>query len=252
MATVEVEGCALAYDDVGAGAAVVLLHAGIADRRMWRHQAAELRGHRRVLAVDLPGYGESTVPTGAYANHDAVAGLLDELDIPQASLVGCSFGGKVAIDTALAHPDRVNALAYSPDGTKLASADIADDDLEAVTAAEIDLWVVGPDREPGELDPQLLAFATEMDRQALAAETALDAVPVRELHPPAIGRLGEIRIPTLVAVGAADVPEIRHLADVLAAQVPDARRLPDVPDAAHLLPLECSDPVNAALLAFLP
>jgi len=265
MATVEVEGCALAYDDVGAGAAVVLLHAGIADRRMWRHQAAELRGHRRVLAVDLPGYGESTVPTGAYANHDAVAGLLDELDIPQASLVGCSFGGKVAIDTALAHPDRVNALAlfgaavsghpWSEEFKELHQSlfgDIADDDLEAVTAAEIDLWVVGPDREPGELDPQLLAFATEMDRQALAAEMALDAVPVRELHPPAIGRLGEIRVPTLVAVGAADVPEIRHLADVLAAQVPDARRLPDVPDAAHLLPLACPDPVNAALLAFLP
>src|SRR5205809_4414601 len=111
MATVVVEGCALAYDDVDAGAVVVLLHAGIADRRMWRHQVAALRGQHRILSVDLPGYGESAVPTGAYANHDAVAGLLDTLDIGQASLVGCSLGGKVAIDTALTRPDRVNALA---------------------------------------------------------------------------------------------------------------------------------------------
>ncbi len=264
MAHGVVEGSALAYDDVGEGAAVVLLHAGIADRRMWRHQAVALRGRRRVLSVDLPGYGESAVPTGAYANHDAVAGLLDELHIEQASLIGCSFGGKVAIDTALAHPDRVSALAlfgaavsghpWSEEFKELHQSlfgDIADDDLDAVTAAEIDLWVVGPDREPNELDPQLLAFASEMDRRALAAEAALDLVPVRELNPPAIARLGEIRVPTLVAVGAADVPEIRHLAAVIAAHIPGARRLPDVPDAAHLLPLERPDVVNAALLAFL-
>jgi 3-oxoadipate enol-lactonase len=112
--------------------------------------------------------------------------------------------------------------------------------------------VVGPDREPHQLDPDLLAFATEMDRRALAAEAALEAVPTRELAPPAIGRLGEIEVPTLVTAGAADVPEIRLLADRIAASVPASRRLPDVPDAAHLLPLERPDAVNAALLAFLP
>lgn len=85
----------MAYDDAGEGAAVVFLHAGIADRRMWRHQAAALHGRLRIVTVDLPGYGESAVPTGPYANHDAVAGLLDQLEIEAAALVGCSFGGKV-------------------------------------------------------------------------------------------------------------------------------------------------------------
>jgi 3-oxoadipate enol-lactonase len=263
--TIDVAGVALAYDDAGEGPAVVLLHAGIADRRMWRHQAAALRGRRRVLMVDLPGYGESAVPVGPYANHDVVAGLLDELELEQAALVGCSFGGKVAIDAALAHPDRVSALAlfgsavsghaWSEEFKELHRSlfgDIADDDLDAATEAEVDLWVVGPDREPYELDPEFLAFASEMDRGALAAEAALDEVPIRELTPPAIGRLGEISVPTLVMVGAADVPEIRRLADRIAADVPQARRLPDVPGAAHLLPLERPELVNAALLAFLP
>jgi 3-oxoadipate enol-lactonase len=263
--TLNVAGIGLAYDDTGEGAAVVLLHAGIADRRMWLHQAAALRRSRRVMAVDLPGYGGSAVPVGPYANHDVVAGLLDELDVPQAALVGCSFGGKVAIDAALAHPDRVSALAlfgsavsghaWSEEFKELHRSlfgDIADDDLDAATEAEVDLWVVGPDREPYELDPEFLAFASEMDRGALAAEAALDEVPIRELTPPAIGRLGEISVPTLVMVGAADVPEIRRLADRIAADVPQARRLPDVPGAAHLLPLERPELVNAALLAFLP
>lgn len=265
MPTVEVEQTTLAYDDVGVGPPVVLLHAGIADRRMWLHQVAALRDRRRVLAVDLPGYGESTLPTGPYANHDAVAGLLDELDIEQAALVGCSLGGAVAIDTALAYSDRVSALAlfgaavsghpWSEEFKELHQSlfgDIEEDDLDAIAEAEVDLWVVGPEREPEDLDPDFVAFATEMDRRALAAEAALDGVPIRQLTPPAIGRLGEIWVPTLVAVGAADVPEIRNLADRIATEVAQARRLPDVPDAAHLLPLERPDSVNPALLAFLP
>jgi 3-oxoadipate enol-lactonase len=73
---VEVDGVPLAYDDVGHGAVVVLLpHAGIADRRTWRHQVAALHERYRVLNVDLPGYGESGLPPQGYANHDAIAGL---------------------------------------------------------------------------------------------------------------------------------------------------------------------------------
>jgi pimeloyl-ACP methyl ester carboxylesterase len=260
-----VDGTRLVYDDVGDGAAVLFIHAGIADRRMWRRQVAALRGRLRLVTLDLPGYGESAAPEGAYANHDAVAGVLDQLDIEQAALVGCSLGGSVAIDTALAHPDRVSALAlfgsavsghaWSQEFRQLHQSlfgDIADDDLDAVAAAEIDLWVVGPGREPDQLDPELLTFAFDMDRRALAAEAALDDVPIRELTPPAIGRLGEIQVPTLVTAGAADVPDIRNLADLIAAATPNSRRLPDIPNAAHLLPLERSDVVNTALLAFLP
>jgi pimeloyl-ACP methyl ester carboxylesterase len=110
--TVEVDGVPLAYDDVGHGAVVVLLlHAGIADRRMWRHQVAVLHERYRVLNVDLPGYGESGLPPEGYANHDAIVGLLTELGVGQAAVMGCSFGGAVAIDTTLAYPDRVGALA---------------------------------------------------------------------------------------------------------------------------------------------
>jgi 3-oxoadipate enol-lactonase len=259
------DGAVLTYDDAGEGTCVVLLHAGIADRRMWRHQMAALRGRHRVLAVDLPGYGESAVPPGPYANHDAIARLLDALTIERAALVGCSLGGAVAIDTALAYPDRVSALAlfgsavsghpWSDEFREMHQslfADIDDDDLDAAAHAEVDLWVIGPDREPDDVDPELLAFATEMDRHALAAEAALTKVPIRALAPAAIGRLAQISVPTLVAVGAGDVSDIRRLADRIAAEVPQARRLPDVPDAAHLLPLERPDAVNPALLAFLP
>ncbi|WP_341717816.1 alpha/beta hydrolase [Micromonospora sp. FIMYZ51] len=265
MTKIEVNGAALAYDEAGSGSPVVLLHAGIADRRMWREQIDVLATRHRVIALDLRGYGESELPPTAFSHHDDVVGLLDGLGLARAALVGCSFGGAVALDTALAHPDRVSALALL--GTAVSGHDWSDqtndlwetlvgdvdpEDFVATAAGEVRFWVVGPERVPEQVDPELLAFATEMDERALAAELALSAVDVAELDPPAVGRLGELTMPVLVTAGALDVPDIRQLADHIAATAPQAHRLPDVPDAAHLLPLERPAPINSALLAFLP
>ncbi|MEV6691828.1 alpha/beta hydrolase [Micromonospora sp. NPDC051196] len=265
MTKIEVNGALLAYDEVGDGSPVILLHAGIADRRMWREQVGALATRHRVIALDLRGYGESELPPTAFAHHDDVAGLLDALGLTRAALVGCSFGGAVAIDTALAHPDRVSALAlfgsavsgheWSDETNDLWEnlvGDVDPEDFAATAAAEVRFWVVGPERTPQEVDAELVAFATAMDERALAAELALSAVDVAELDPPAIGRLAELTMPVLVTAGAADVPDIRHLADRIAAEAPRAQRLPDTPDAAHLLPLEHPTPTNTALQTFLP
>lgn len=261
---IELNGTTLAYDDLGEGSVVVLLHAGIADRRMWRGQVAALSQRHRVLALDLRGYGDSDLPENPFAHYDDVVGLLDALAIERAALVGCSFGGAVAIDTTLAHPDRVTALAlfgsavsgheWSDEANDLWESligDVDDEDFDAAARADVRFWVVGPGRQPADVDPALLEFAWEMDRRALAAEAALGNVEVRELDRPAIGRLAEIGVPVLVGAGAADVPDISRLADEIAARVPGAVRLPDVPNAGHLLPLEHPAPINEALLAFL-
>jgi 3-oxoadipate enol-lactonase len=260
-----IDSTPLAHDDGGTGPAVMLLHAGIADRRMWRGQVPALQAAGyRMITPDLTGYGESTVPDAPFAHHDRVVELLDHLGIARATVVGCSFGGRVTLDLALAHPHRIDGLALfgAAVGGHTWSAEVADsweritgdpdtDDVAAVADAEVRFWVVGPDRQPGAVDAELLRFATEMDIRALAGEALLDAADVRDLEPPALGRLAEITAPTLVAVGADDVVDIRTLADRLADELPGAIRLPDVPNAAHLLPLERPEPVNEALLSFL-
>jgi 3-oxoadipate enol-lactonase len=264
MTKIEINGALLAYDDTGSGTPVVLLHAGIADRRMWREQLPALATRHRVIALDLRGYGESELPPAPFAHHDDVVALLDALDLPRAALVGCSFGGAVAVDTALAYPDRVDALAlfgtavsgneWSEEANDLWDSlvgEVDPEDFTASAAGEVRFWVVGPGRRPEDVDPELIRFAEEMDQRALAAELALSAVDVTDLEPPAIERLAELRMPVLVGAGAADVPDISRLADRIAAEVPGAVRLPDVPHAAHLLPLERPGPVNAALLDFL-
>lgn len=261
---IDINGARLAYDELGSGSPVLLLHAGIADRRMWRHLAPALAERHRVIALDLRGYGDSELPPAAFAHHDDVVAVLDALGLDRAALVGCSFGGAVAIDTALAHPHRVSALAlfgsavsgnqWSEETEQLWDdlvGEVDPEDFAAGAAGEVRFWVVGPGRRPADVDPGLVAFAEEMDRRALAAEQALSAVEVEELDPPAIERLADLRLPLLVTAGAADVPDISRLADRIAAEVPGAVRLPDVPDAGHLLPLERPEAVDAALRDFL-
>lgn len=262
---IAVNGTTLGYDEAGSGTPVLLLHAGIADRRMWRAVCDALADRHRTIALDLRGYGASALPPEPFAHHDDVVAVLDALDVERAALVGCSFGGAVAIDTALAHPQRVSALAlfgtavsgheWSPDTEELWDrlvGEVDEEDLAASAAGEVRFWVVGPHRRPEDLDPAFIAYAEELDRRALAAEQALSAVDVVDLDPPAIGRLDELRLPVLVTAGAVDIPDIIRLADRIAAEAPRAVRLPDIPDAAHLVPLERPAPVAAALRAFLP
>jgi 3-oxoadipate enol-lactonase len=256
----------LAYDDEGRGPAVLLLHAGIADRRMWAQVAADLvaRGYR-VIRPDLRGYGHSRLAAGEpVRNHDDVVRLLDALGVERIPIAGCSMGGAVAIDTAIAHPDRVSGLVLVGANVSGSSwsdelratwdalcGDVDEDDLDALAAAEVRFWVVGPDRRTDDVDPALLALAGAMDRAALAGEELIDRAGVQWLEPPAQDRLAEVRAPAWVLAGAADLPEVRARADRLAAGMPRGVRLPDVPDAAHLAPLERPAALAATLDAFL-
>src|SRR3954447_12025991 len=103
----------LAYDDVGAGACVVLIHGHPFDRSLWQPQVDALATVFRVVAPDLRGFGESpvtphTVSMRAYA--DDVEELLARLDIDRAAVVGLSMGGLVAMELATVHPERYWAV----------------------------------------------------------------------------------------------------------------------------------------------
>ena len=85
-------GCDASHDEIGSGPAVVLLHAGIADRTMWSEQLERLvdAGYRAV-AVDLPGFGGAQITPGDQAPWADVLRTMDELSIERAALVGNSF-----------------------------------------------------------------------------------------------------------------------------------------------------------------
>ena len=258
----EVNGAALYYETVGAGEPVVLLHAGIADRRMWDPQLEALAKRYRVVSFDRRGFGRSPLIDGPYAHHEDLRGLLDGLGIERASLVGCSMGGAAAIDFVLRYPERARSLVLvgsAVSGAKseepppkewdeLVAADEAGN-LERVSELEVRIWVDGPYRSPEEVDPAVRDLVREMNLIALRSE-ASGLGEERPADPPAAERLGEIQVPALVVVGALDRPEIVARSEALARNVPRARKVV-LEGTAHVPNLERPEEFNDAVLAFL-
>jgi 3-oxoadipate enol-lactonase len=248
-------------------APLLLLHAGVADSRMWNPIRSRLERGRRVLAPDLLGYGERPLPQGEYSDVDELVVLLDGEGIQRAVVVGASFGGRVAIDLALSHPRRVAALVLAAPGlsgwdwsaeTRAFGAHedelLEKGDVEAAVALNVRTWVDGRGRGPGDVDPAVRELVADMQRRAF--ELLLDAYAAepqpheRLLEPPAATRLGELTAPTLVVVGDLDVPDFPRIADRLAAEAPRARVV-TLNGVAHLPALERPELFGELVLAFL-
>lgn len=262
MPKVEINGAQINYEIAGEGAAVAFLHAGIADRRMWDDQFEVFAQRYRVLRYDLRGFGETTAPAMDYAHHDDLRALLDHLGIERAALVGCSNGGRVAMNFTLTNPHRVAALAMigsAPEGFKFdgESPALWDEivkafdagDLECTADLEAQLWVVGPNRPREAVDAAVLAKVRAMNLIALQNEVA-GVGDEQSLTPPAAERLGELHLPALVVVGANDSPVTVAAGAFMAANIAGAEQV-IMPDTAHLPSMEHPAEFNRILLDFL-
>jgi pimeloyl-ACP methyl ester carboxylesterase len=249
----------LPSDDTGSGPAIVLLHAGVADRTMWAEHLGPLsEAGYRVLAMDLSGFGEAAVASGEQAPWIDVLATMDAKEIHEAVLVGNSFGGAVALRVAAVAPERVSALALisapapgidpSPELEEIWAAEesaLEQGDVDGAVAAVVDAWTL-PDA-PAELRERVAIMQRRAyDMQADADDVSEAEDPV-EADPDVLKRL---EMPALVAVGARDRPDFRQGAEQLAATLPNAR-LEVIDGAGHLAPLETPGRVRELLLGFL-
>ncbi len=257
----------LAVEFVGTGTPVVFLHAGVADRRMWREQLEALSqqdGKYRAVAYDRRGYGDTLHVEERYAQVDDLLCLFDAVAPGgRTILVGCSQGGRIAIDTALAHPGRVAALvliapaisgapqvtAFPPaiqawiDKVEAAETVL---DVDRVNALEAHAWLDGPLAPERRVTGAARELFLAMNEIALRAERR-----GTEIEPaPAYPRLHELDLPVLVVWGEHDFPHIAQSCADLAARLPHARVL-KMRDAAHLPNLEHPAEFNRDLLEFL-
>ena len=245
----------------GDGPAVLLVHAGIADSRMWAPVAEQLvAAGYRVVTCDLRGFGRTPLEPGIVSNAGDLAALLDALGIERAAVVGASFGGRVALELALRAPERVEALAlldagpgdFEPSEELRAFGDTEEaalerEDLDAAVAENVRMWVTRGDRA---VDPAVTDLVATMQRDAFEAQMGVDA-ELEELDPPLARRLGEIAVPALVVVGADDVEDFHRIARRLAADLPGAGPVVTILGAAHLPALERADETARLLIDFL-
>ena len=252
----------IAYESAGEGRPVVFIHAGIADRRMWRAQLAEVPAGFRYVSLDLRGHGDTNLTEARFSNHEDVLAVMDHLDLDGAVVVGCSMGGGTAFDVALFAPDRVSGLVVI--GTGAPGFDVDDyespqwpevlkayeaGDMGRVAELDAEIWVVGYGRTRDQVDPDAIELIIDMDLQILPTEDRRDELLV-PLDPPRGERWAEITQPTLVMVGEHDLPDCRQSAELLAGALSHHDAIV-VPGAAHLPSLEQPDEFNRVLVGFL-
>jgi 3-oxoadipate enol-lactonase len=248
----------LPHDETGSGPAVVLLHAGVADRTMWSEHLQPLaEAGFRTIALDLPGFGEAPIPQRD-SPWSAVLATMDGLSIQRAALVGNSFGGAVALGVAVLAPRRCWALALfsaPPPGLEpspeLKAAWEAEEgalergDIEGAVDAVVDAWTL-PDAAPA-----LRERVAEMQRRAFLLQA--EAPDPEEMPDPVEedpDALAGLDVPALIAAGERDMPDFRHGAEVLAQTLPQARHAV-IAGSAHLPPLEVPERFRELLLEFL-
>lgn len=249
MQKLKLESGEMYYQMHGQGSPLVLLHAGVADSRMWDDSFTELAKDFTVISCDLRGYGQSLLPNAAFAYHQDVLALIKHLGLSSCYLLGCSFGAKVAIDTALSSPSLIKGLilvspvvgGFEPKHEVKTFGEQEDQLLEAglleqATELNLTMWVDGPHRSPEQVDATVREKVGRMQLDAFQ-QPEPELAELIKLNPPAIERLTDITCPSLILSGALDVPEFLTLAETLSAKIPNAERLV-INNTAHMLSME--------------
>jgi 3-oxoadipate enol-lactonase len=261
--TIPVPGGTLWAQWAGSGSGVVLIHAGIADARMWDPQWGTLVRDHRVARYDTRGFGRTETEAVPYSNRADVIAVLDAAGIDRAVVVGCSRGGSIALDTALEHPDRISGVVWvcggisgfdmedPPELIELGEQEerLADaKDWAGLADFDVRLWVDGPGQPEGRAAAPVRDLVRRMSLETYEQEKT-EGQPI-VLDPPAIGRLESVAVPLLAITGLLDVPGTSIQAGMLAERVPNARRI-DLPDVAHLPNLERPTWFTETLRSFL-
>ena len=234
---------------------------------MWNPIRPRLERARRVLSPDGLGYGERPLPKAEFSRVEDIVALLDASNVERAAVVGASDGGRVAIDLALEHPERVAALVLAAPaiGGWNWSQDVREfggEEGDLLEAGKVDeavelnvrTWVDGRGRGPDDVDGRIRELVREMQRQAFQhLLTAYATEPHPQEHgpdTPAVERLAELAAPTLVLSGELDKPDFAAIAERIAAEAPRARVI-SLNGVAHLPSLEKPELFAELVLAFL-
>jgi 3-oxoadipate enol-lactonase len=248
--SIDVPGASLGWSAAGDGEPIALVHAGIADQRMWEPLLARLTPSRTVVRYDMRGFGQTVSDPGSFSPVDDLVAVLDSLELDAVTVVGASFGGLIALSAAALVPDRVRALvllgALVPGvepSAEMVRYGTAEEqafealDLDRAIELNLGMWVDRTNR-----DPEVRVLVAHMTRRSL--ELQLAAEPDPEL--PDLD-LSAIKTPTTVAIGTGDVSDFQEMAEVLARQLPNAT-LHTIEGAGHLLALERPDEVAELIL----
>ncbi len=258
---VQVAGGQLYYEVTGSGDPFVLIHGNAGDRRHWDRLFGSLSPEFRAIRYDVRGYGKSSLPVTdvSYSDYDDLATLMDRLDVSRAHVLGWSFGSGIAVDIAVAHPERVISLiAVGPwvngYSSPLVNAYIEDAEqlFNEIAAGgpevAVDAWmrIIFPTtiRDPA-AEEEFAQIAADYSWWAFMNESEKQT-----LSPSAADRLDDIRVPTLIVTAEHDLEACQEVSNFMHASVPDSRLI-ILTGTGHLMHMEQPTEFQEHLTRFL-
>lgn len=255
---IRANGIDIHYEATGSGPCVTLAHSLATDLTLWDKLATALEPHFTVLRYDARGHGRSSAPEGPYAFSMLVGdlvGLLDALQIERTHFVGLSMGGMLGQHFALAAPERVNRLAIVSSTSRIPSearllwderiAVARSQGMQAHVESTLARWFTAPYRVA---HPEVMARIGALIAATPVAGFAGWGAAICTLD--LTEKLGAIKAPTLVAVGAADTGTPPAASQAIAAAIPGAW-LEITPSASHQLVIEQAEVFERLLTEFL-
>jgi pimeloyl-ACP methyl ester carboxylesterase len=266
MPIARVNGIGLYYEERGNGPPLVLVHGFSCGVRSWDPQLRALSDTRRVVVYDVRGFGMSEAPERADAYSQALsvadlAALLEHLGLERAAIGGLSMGGNIALNLAIAHPDKVSALIVADTGAGSDDtaqwiagaqqfADVAErGGVEAFADLAIanplfGRYIAGrPERE------RFIRTCLTVHRARGIAHTAREVLCKRPTLYSLEPQLRTLRVPTLLIVGEHDAPCVK-VHEFMARAIPGVRSVV-LSGVGHLANLEAPDAFNTAVRGFL-
>ncbi|GKX67940.1 alpha/beta fold hydrolase [Inconstantimicrobium mannanitabidum] len=254
----KVNGTSLNYEMAGEGEAIVLIHSGFTDLRLWDKQFDFFSKSYKVIRYDVRGFGKSETPSKSFSHIEDLKGLLNFLEVQRVNLIGVSMGGSIAIDFTLEYPELVKSLILSGPSLngyqKLAGEVSTEVSLATVSIASrdenfeksVEFMINTPIWRQNDAESQARLKNMFLDT---SLEWALKDIEV-VANPPAAERLHEIDKKTLLIIGSEDSEPIMKIAKFLEDGIVDLQRV-DIKGTGHVPNLDKHEVFNQIVMEFL-
>ncbi|HKA17922.1 MAG TPA: alpha/beta hydrolase [Blastocatellia bacterium] len=254
---VEVNDGRIFYESAGQGPTIIMIHDGLLHRETWNDQFGVFARNHRAIRWDRRGYGRSDVPKAPYSDLEDLHRLVKTLKVDRATLIGCSAGGLLTIDYALEHPEIVSGLVLV--GPIVSGFEFTEHfatrgnrgmpGLDAPVQQKIEYWI--------SKDSWIMAresVAAKKKMKELLAANPQNLTGSRQFarwpEKPALGRLSQIKVPTLIVAGESDIPDVHAHIGAIQAGISGSKRVV-LTNSGHLPHIEVPEVFNRTVLAFL-
>jgi len=264
----EVNGTSLYFEVAGKGKPLLFVHGNFGDHRHWDFQFAPLSKKYKVIRYDVRGFGKSAVPKSdeLFSHRNDLKALLEFLDVEKAHICGLSMGSGIAVDFVIDYPEMcLSLIPIGPWAGGFGSGDFKSSNADSLFAVFPIVNEILKNHGPKEATDYLWKGNNCLSRSVRNPATLdallimgyeysywshLNSSKIESLEPPAISRLKEIKLPTLIITAEYDLESCKEIAEIMEKEITGSVKI-SIKDAGHIMNMDKPDEFNRLISEFI-